>query len=472
MINMITTINEFRKIYESVTEETMTFWHGGNLDDYEDGVSHKSGQWEHGPGLYLTTQYDVVQKYSRGSRKLYKVTVLKGVDINDVYLPVKIVAEFVNTNVIKSKIKDVMSAIERRLNDDTINADTFLNILINNNAIKNNNTNELRKFFVKNGIDYSMVDNAFGWGEKMMVVFNMNKIINVVQFKSTDSMDDYNLPKVFSTNESFNQSEYLKWKRKNVTIRGMQEAGVENGGSAILGRGLYSAALSNNSMAKGYGTVHFVVNAIPKKPIIFNTLNDWEIWFYNTLVFGYSKALGKDYPDKRDFNAKTTIEDEVQKLGYDGVIVKGREMVNYKPENVMYFKNENQLQDYYRYVIVNKVQETKEMDDNLANDLILHKDTLEPIDSDVWVIDRVVDVITDQEEIKKYEGAENLQTTNLTYKSVDRNDIIWITCMLKPRNNSTAYPLGELGVLQCKVLNTYYGLNKLNQLSNSAKILR
>lgn len=66
-------------------------------------------------------------------------------------------------------------------------------------------------------------------------------------------------------NESFNQKDYLKWKRNNVTFRGIREQGEENGGSAILGRGLYSASLGNKSMAKGYGELHFLVNAIPKK---------------------------------------------------------------------------------------------------------------------------------------------------------------------------------------------------------------
>lgn len=151
-------------------------------------------------------------------------------------------------------------------------------------------------------------------------------------------------------NEDFSeqsQKKYLKWKRENVSFRGMQETGVQNGGSAMLGRGLYSAALSNKSMAKGYGKLHFAVNAIPKKPIKFKSLNDWEIWFYNTLVFNYSKALGKEFPDKRDFNAKTTIEAEIQKMGYDGVIIIGREYVNYKPENVLYFNDEKELKDYY-----------------------------------------------------------------------------------------------------------------------------
>lgn len=142
-------------------------------------------------------------------------------------------------------------------------------------------------------------------------------------------------------------SDYKKWKRQNVTLRGMREVGQENEAGAMLGRGLYSAALSNRSLAKEYGTVHFAVNARPKNPKKFNTLNDWEIWFYNNLVYNYSKAKGKEFPDKRDFNASTTIEKEMQKLGYDGIEIVGREMVNFKPSDVVYFRTEDELRDYY-----------------------------------------------------------------------------------------------------------------------------
>lgn len=34
-------------------------------------------------------------------------------------------------------------------------------------------------------------------------------------------------------------------------------------------------------------------------------------------------------------------------LGYDGLVIKGREMVNYKPKDVLYFENEDQLKKYY-----------------------------------------------------------------------------------------------------------------------------
>lgn len=151
-------------------------------------------------------------------------------------------------------------------------------------------------------------------------------------------------------------SDYLKWKKKNVTLRGIRnpDSNEENGVSGSLGRGLYTAFLSNKSMAKEYGTVKFVVNAIPKNPKVFNNLNEWEIWFYNTLVFKFSKENGNEFPDMRDFNRKTTIEDELQKMGYDGIIIKGREMVNFKPSNVKYFKDEEQLKMYYDFFKTNE----------------------------------------------------------------------------------------------------------------------
>lgn len=145
------------------------------------------------------------------------------------------------------------------------------------------------------------------------------------------------------------KAKYLSWKRKNITIRGIKQAGkTENGGSAILGRGLYTAFLSNKELAKQYGKVYFIYGAIPKKPKVFNTLNDWEIWKYNKLIYPYlQKNNLKD--DMREFFKVTTIEDEIMKMGFDGVIIKGREIVNYKPDEdeIRYFENENQLIMYW-----------------------------------------------------------------------------------------------------------------------------
>lgn len=144
-------------------------------------------------------------------------------------------------------------------------------------------------------------------------------------------------------------SDYLRWKRKNVTIRGIKEAGQENNAGAMLGSGLYTAFLSNREMARKYGEVHFVVNAIPKNPKIFQYLNDAEIYLQN-LVTIYCKS--KNVPRSLNyFNDNTTVATEMLNNGYDGIVVKGREIVNYTPpDNVLYFKNEKQLINYFYHI--------------------------------------------------------------------------------------------------------------------------
>lgn len=145
-------------------------------------------------------------------------------------------------------------------------------------------------------------------------------------------------------------NDYKSWKRKNVTLRGMKEVGEENNAGAMLGRGLYSAFLSNKDLAKEYGDVRFVVNGVPKKPKILNNLNDWQM-FEQNIVNNYCKKYNNEKYDVRFFNSKTNITDEIMSLGFDGVVIKGREMVNYKPKDVLYFKTENELYDYYENVV-------------------------------------------------------------------------------------------------------------------------
>ena len=148
------------------------------------------------------------------------------------------------------------------------------------------------------------------------------------------------------------RTKYLKWKRKNVTLRGMRELGVENGGSASLGRGLYTACLSNRAMARQYGKVYFIVGGIPQKPKVFCTLLDAENWIYK-VVKGYCEQQGQAYSINY-FYEHTSLEKEIMALGYDGIIIKGREMVHYNPENIQYYENERTLYQYYEYCVYEK----------------------------------------------------------------------------------------------------------------------
>lgn len=176
----------------------LVLWHGGNLDSEQDYLKQKGGRWESGPGLYLTTHYETARKYSKGSRKLYKVTVRKGTNITEVKLSLDSVKSFVQEFVIKAKRKEVLARIESRTKEGKIDADTFLNIMINEDAIKNTDTGSLRKFLVDSGIDYAVQDNAFGWHERMVVLFNMKNIASKTVVKPTDKIDVYDLPTEWS----------------------------------------------------------------------------------------------------------------------------------------------------------------------------------------------------------------------------------------------------------------------------------
>ena len=150
--------------------------------------------------------------------------------------------------------------------------------------------------------------------------------------------------------ENADMTDYKKWKRKNVTYRGISSDStldVANGSSARFGRGLYMVPLSNKAMAKGYGTVYYVVNGKPKNPMVFRDANIAEIWIQQNLIF-------KKYKDAREFEANTSIEQEMLKLGYDGIEIKGREIVNFTPENVKYYLNDNQLIQHYEYYVEGK----------------------------------------------------------------------------------------------------------------------
>lgn len=172
---------------------TMNFWHGGNLDDYSDIIAQKNGRYEYGSGLYLTTHYSTAQKYSKGSRKLYLITIAQGQDITDSFLDINKVQDFIKMYVIGTMKKFIWEKIQKYIENGQIKAYIFNNMILNNKAIKSTATQYLRTFYIDNGIDYEIVDNAYGWREKMLVLYNMKKIVNVIQIKPGDKISVFDL---------------------------------------------------------------------------------------------------------------------------------------------------------------------------------------------------------------------------------------------------------------------------------------
>ena len=206
-----------------------------------------------------------------------------------------------------------------------------------------------KKFFLEDGHHRYYAAKTLKKPLKINLTINANPIIKL----SDDGYDQFHIDFFNKINNVINEQShknYLKWKRKNVTLRGVKELGKENGGGGRFGSGLYTAFLGNKKMAKGYGKIYFVVNAIPKKPKIVQDANLAEIFLQN-VINNWCKERGLSY-DPNTFFKDTSIRSEMMRLGYDGLIIKGREMVNYDPpDDVKYFENEVRLKNYYDSII-------------------------------------------------------------------------------------------------------------------------
>lgn len=172
-------MNLINIIKEEVEDNVYKFYHGGNLDNVDNDYIFKTKKMEYGAGLYLTNNYNVVQKYTKGSRKLYLVKVYKGTDINDVSLDYDYVLKFLKNLISNNSLKKILPYLEKRKNDNKIEMIIVNNLLFNHNLVKGNNTRKLVNFYIQNGIDYEITFNSFGFGEMMMILYNTDKIMSI-----------------------------------------------------------------------------------------------------------------------------------------------------------------------------------------------------------------------------------------------------------------------------------------------------
>lgn len=183
------------KLFES--NDSVILYHGGKdlkQSFSSDDITHSKGRWEYGPGLYLTTEYDIASKYAKGSRKLYLVTVSKGTNISKVLIPLDDIQDFLKQYGIGSKSKEVMESLyriaERVKTSPKVSADYFLNNVINSEAVKSSNTGRLRRFLVDRGVDYSIDTYE---GHPLLVVFNSSKI-EKVQEVDRSKVKEFSMP--------------------------------------------------------------------------------------------------------------------------------------------------------------------------------------------------------------------------------------------------------------------------------------
>ena len=173
-------------------------WHGGrDLEyDYRTPKQPRKNRWEHGPGLYLTTHYETAKDYSSGGGKTYRVDVDLGNNIKDIELSLDDAIKFVQDYAVGNKrnvvISDMHNNLKRLNKVDTINAETFLNLLFNHDALKGEKILKFNKFLVENNIDFGVVKNFKGRDETVIVVYNLDKIKKVKAIPAKEvSLDEY-----------------------------------------------------------------------------------------------------------------------------------------------------------------------------------------------------------------------------------------------------------------------------------------
>lgn len=110
-----------------------------------------------------------------------------------------------------------------------------------------------------------------------------------------------------------------------------------------------------------------------------------------------------------------------------------------------------------------KEGEFKQFSDDIEILRKLDNGDYEKIDEPIEIT-KIIDIIQDEEELDKIEEATKggfQLTTDLSVKEVKRGQIIWLTALLKRPHQSTPYNQTTMGVIKARVVDYYYGLNKL-----------
>lgn len=170
--------------------EDVELYHGGKYLEYSyyDMIPSKTNRWEYGPGLYLTNNADLAEKYAKGSRKLYKIIITSGTNIKNVKCKKSEMIDFINDYAIKSKRKPMINFINK-YDTDEIPISILVNLCINDKALNPKQAIELRKFLVSHGVDYSIDTYSFNNNTKIIVVYNP-KIIKKVQIVKKTQIDN------------------------------------------------------------------------------------------------------------------------------------------------------------------------------------------------------------------------------------------------------------------------------------------
>ena len=153
--------------------------------------SNKKGRMEYGAGLYATPCYQYAKNYAKGSRSLYKLTVVlrdEG-NIDNIKIPVQDGIDFLKSVKTNNRIRvEIAESINRRTTDDGLFSVTILINNMVNRGLIHKNAKALNQFVVEHGGDYSLDKSIEG---QLICIYNLSIITNSIK---TAEFEDF--PKI------------------------------------------------------------------------------------------------------------------------------------------------------------------------------------------------------------------------------------------------------------------------------------
>lgn len=117
----------------------------------------------------------------------------------------------------------------------------------------------------------------------------------------------------------------------------------------------------------------------------------------------------------------------------------------------------------FRNKKVEKQQKTKEFEP-LADDILFFKEDnkLIKVDEPVEVVQ--VTGVLGEEEAEKLEEKIGLDLKTQIYGDIKRGEVIWLTALLRRKGSANYTTQNSTGIIKCRVVDIYYGLNKLKDI--------
>lgn len=159
-------------------------WHGSHRWQGKPEIRPcRKGHYEHGPGIYCTTNLNTASKYAKGGGRIVRLSINAQINwLEDAKMPFDYVMDFVRTNdaLLKRRIlaADLMQTFDRREQIRTsgmMPVSYLVNLAVNNECLSGAAGQAFAKFLTDNDIHASLYRKA--GNEDWVVVFDPEIIV-------------------------------------------------------------------------------------------------------------------------------------------------------------------------------------------------------------------------------------------------------------------------------------------------------